>query len=115
MNISIYLKLLDKFDFATFGALVLLNIYLWKKDTKSCLYYVLFMLVLGIVLPTFSNSREVNRYVSDNSPIIDTFETSYSLLVFPVYWVLLVIQFLYLIFKPKISVPSSDQSLLDDL
>ena len=110
---KMFLELLDTTDLTLFGLLILVDILLWKKNISHCLYYALFLFLLGFVLPLWSSGREVDRNVAINGPAMDNFELVYVFLVFPVYWLLLLLQLIYMAIKPKPFKVDSKEDILD--
>ncbi|MEZ4772331.1 MAG: hypothetical protein R3D00_04045 [Bacteroidia bacterium] len=93
------LALIDSVDITIFVILVVVNIVFWKKLKSSCLVNGSLFLMLGIVLPLMSSSREVSRNVAINGPAMDNFELAYTFSLFPVYWLILAFQVMVLISK----------------
>jgi len=97
-----FIEDLDTIDFYGVIAILLINILLWRQNTKHWFFYVFSIIVIGIILPDWSCSREVQREVAKHGGTLDSFNLWYTLFVFLKYWLLLLVQIIYLALKPRI-------------
>jgi len=95
------LKIMDRIDGLLFILLIVTNIYFWNKRLNYCLPIGLYVFLIGILLPFISMGREIDRNEVINGPAMDSFELFYTFAIFPVYWVVLVFQLIYLSMKPN--------------
>lgn len=109
------LEIADWIDYLTIVLIVIIDVYYWKKNISDGGIYFFCIVFLGLVFPYWSSSREINRYMMhDETEVIDSFETFYTIFIYPVYWIVLALQIVYFIVKPKpAGSNSSDDSLLD--
>lgn len=89
----------DIIDLCCILVIIIVNLLLWKVNTKHCLWYLGFIIIIGFVLPCWSSSREVQREVALHGDALDGFNMLYALFVFPKYWLVLIVQLLFLRYK----------------
>lgn len=90
--------LVGYFDYAIIALLVFLNIKFWKRDVVGCLAILIGICLFGLVLPIVSILIEINRAVM-TLKTVDGYELIYTLIRFPMYWLMGLIQALVNIFK----------------
>lgn len=86
------------FDLYLIGALLILNLILWKIEMEHNLGCFVLGFLFGFILPFASIGVEVERATADRE-MVDNFELLYTYLRFPVYWFLGALQMIVLNYK----------------
>ncbi len=115
MILENYSRLIDKIDLSILGIIIIIIIIdflLWKKDLTHCSTYFFLLVMLGIILPSYSWFREIERNQEFYDTLAELGDFSFSFMIFPIYWVLLFLQLGYLNIKPE-PVKESINDILD--
>ena len=83
------------FDYLILGILIFLNIKFWKKGFGGKPGCLIGCLLFGFSLPLISQIIEIQR-VKMTIGIVDNFEVLYTYLRFPTYWIIGVIQAIFM-------------------
>ncbi len=102
------LEILDTIDYLTVAAFLFLNLVFWKKKINSCLIQGLMGVLLGIVLPIWSQVREIARYNEMHGKAVDSYELLYTFSIFLLYWVLMAVQLVLIRLKSNSNQARSD-------
>ena len=113
MELEEFFILVDQTDKILFGALIFVNIMLWKKSINSCLFLTLSGVLIGLIFPFLSMGREIDRNEVINGPAMDSFEIFYTFMIFPVYWFVLFLQIIYILIKPNPKINKNIEDILD--
>ncbi len=79
------------FDYLTLVILIFLNIKFWKEKADYKMGCFVGGLLFGFILPLISMLIEL-EIVKSNGGWLDSFEVSYTLLKFPTYWIIGILQ-----------------------
>ena len=101
MDLEFYLGLMDNIDLAIFTLLFAMNVVLWDEKINLYFSYELSLIFLGLIFPSWSIHREVERNMALNSFAINNFELLHSYFVCMLYWFAMWLQVVYLSFKPN--------------
>lgn len=84
------LALFDWIDGAAFILVLIFGVFLWKDAQRPCMVWLIIVVLLGLVLPSWSVIREIDRVVAtwNDSEIHDNYELLYVYFRFPVYWLM---------------------------
>ncbi len=94
----IMVEQMDVYDLWTCIVVLVIAIVFRIFRVHACLTISLILLFVGFVLPLVSSGREVGRNLAINGPAMDNFELLYVYLVFPIYWILMILSLLVVFF-----------------
>ncbi len=80
------------FDFIILALLIFLNIKFWNTEINWKIGCLMGIIILGIVLPFVSIIIELEVVKATKGVWMDSFEVVYTILRFPTYWIIGIIQ-----------------------
>jgi hypothetical protein len=82
--------LFGNFDIVTVAALLAVNVWCFRRRVRlrPLAFFLIAVPLFGLVLPLVSMGFETDRFMKEDAgPVVDAFETAYTLFRFPEYWV----------------------------
>lgn len=92
------LLIVGYFDIFIIASTTIIDVIYWKKTNNNFVFGCLNLMLFSLFFPLISIFIEVGR-VQFSRGFIDNFEVVYTLLKFPLYWCLGVIQIIFLLYR----------------